>query len=120
MRTPIPALTSLYHLSLAENLIEDFKEVVKIGKLKNIFSFNFSGNPCCDTVANAKIEMLVNLDYFEKLNDEDVTAEDLTERANTINEREEAKRLAEEEARAQAEEARIAEEARLAEEAAIK
>lgn len=76
LRTPLPTLTSLYSLNIAENLIEDFKEILKIGKLRNVFSFNYASNPCCDSVTNARIELLVVLDYFERLNDEEVTPED--------------------------------------------
>lgn len=110
LRTPWPCLTELVSLNLSENVVEDFKEVLKVALLPNILNFSFQANPCCDTVPNPKLELLITLDYFEKINDEEITPEDQTERLNLINEREDARRVAEEEARIAAEEVRKQEE----------
>ena len=97
IRTPLPILPSLYHLNIADNLIDKFSEILKCCKMKSILSFTVLGNPF-DEVADSKKQILMIFNYFEKINEENITPEDLIEAENALREKreeEERKRLEE-------------------------
>ena len=45
IRTPLPILPSLFHLSIADNEIDKFAEILKCCKMKSILSLTVTGNP---------------------------------------------------------------------------
>lgn len=75
IKAPLPYLPSMNHLSIAENEIGSFTEVLNIGYLKTLNSISVQGNPISD-VEDIKQEILIFMDYFIRINDEDVTKED--------------------------------------------
>ncbi len=66
---------------MKEGKLAVLKDMVKVGQWPNCTSVDVTGTPIEDAVDNIKMELLIILDQFTKINEVDVTDEDRKEAA---------------------------------------
>ena len=120
IQAPLPFLPLIEHIDIGGNKLPDLKEIQKLEKISVLKSLNAVGNPATDEFGDAsKKELIMLLPKLQRINEDDVTADDRREALEELQERknqEDEKKRQEEEERlaAEEEERRVAEEARLA------
>ena len=104
LTSPMPKLDRLYDLNLGENQIEQINDLLLIKEIESVMSLNVAGNTFGDAVGDIKKETIMLLPYLLKINDEEVTQQEVNDAIEEKLQREEEKRQADEEKRREEEE----------------
>lgn len=87
MRLPLPELPSLKSLDISENEIGKWSEIMKFRYYLTLEEVNAASNPVSDEVGDLKKEILMNFPHYTKINEEDITEDDVNEALEELAER---------------------------------
>lgn len=82
---PLPFLPSLNNLSFADNEISTFMFLLSLNAYPTLFSLSVLGNPL--DVEEPKLEILIFMNYFKKINDQEITIDDRKDAEFNLSER---------------------------------